>query len=124
MSADTDAHGRCASCKFWDADAEMYHFVNEWESRETRLLRADSPDEEWAEAEGRAHRKVEFWGECRAIRQKENAPDDAIAMLSDGSGYYAGLATRGEFGCVLWEAKDEENYDFDPEVLEAERTAT
>jgi hypothetical protein len=55
------------------------------------------------------------WGTCeRILRRSEDsegrpadldmdAPTGEIAYLADGSGYFASLTTRSDFGCTLFE---------------------
>lgn len=95
----------CSGCEHWDTAADLYHFENEFISREDR---DGTNEEDFVAAANRAKERLSLWGECRAIKQKESAADDAVAMLSDGSGYYAALATRGSFGCLLFTERSRE----------------
>jgi hypothetical protein len=94
----------CETCKHWDTAADMQqlrHFM--WNKLDDEQVAGgqdgDPTDEEVAEA-------LKPWGECKAIVQKESTEFPAIAMLSDGSGFYASLSTLASFGCVLWEGKE------------------
>lgn len=53
-------------------------------------------------------------GACRRIpgpddldRKRSNSEDihDELAIVEDGSGYYAALITKGDFGCILHEGR-------------------
>lgn len=92
--------GRCASCKHWDTAADQYHVKN-WIEDNLRQAR-EGQDDPWPSRE-EVDEAMKPWGECLAVVQKESAPEGAIAVLSDGSGYFAGLSTLASFGCVLWE---------------------
>lgn len=48
---------------------------------------------------------------CERVRMREQFPQDGPlavsedpAFVEDGSGYYAAIRCRADFGCVLWEA--------------------
>lgn len=91
--------GECAGCRHWDkATSPLAAGTGSGESFKV----VDVPGE---------------WGTCeRIIRRGEsshNVPPmmdaydgnvDEHAFLSDGSGYFASLTTRSDFGCSLWEA--------------------
>lgn len=81
---------RCGTCKFWGSDPH---------------------DDEIREAD------PDLWARVRPCAGVPQAPDhgsgpyahelapNARAEVIDGSGYYASLRTREDFGCVLWEEK-------------------
>lgn len=79
----------CSSCIHWDGTPQPFKFVVDTD---------DAPYEEPLPGE---------WGECARILHRKSGFDQTlkteVAFLSDGSGYYASLSTRAEFGCVLWE---------------------
>lgn len=95
----------CGTCRFWDTAADLTPFVNERESRLSEGLDENATAIEWDSPWRQAKEEIKAWGECTAILKKEDADDNAIAQLSDGSGYYAALATKAEFGCTLWQSK-------------------
>lgn len=91
---------RCSTCRHWDTDMEdgqpVYYPKAEQEAHNYGV-RVPLPGE---------------WGDCQRIRHRADeyeddqpGPDD-LAFLSDGSGYFASISTRAEFGCVLWEPKE------------------
>lgn len=89
--------GRCSGCKHWDTAFQGNYGEGPIVKR--------APDYEDEPLLGR-------WGDCQRIlhRQSQYASDwqpDAgdLAFLSDGSGYFASITTRAEFGCLLWEPK-------------------
>lgn len=78
----------CGSCRHWDQ-----------ESRKVPTLYLDDEPYEEPIPGG--------WGGCERIihRRHETDEEGEVAFLSDGSGYYAALTTKAEFGCQLWEAR-------------------
>lgn len=54
------------------------------------------------------------YGECRALEFDERSgglkslerTTKPLAVVVDGSGYYAALRSRAEFGCTEWKAKE------------------
>lgn len=92
-SLSSDTQNRCGGCKHWDAATE----------RERPVLMTE-PDYDEKPLPG-------TWGTCeriphRSSEYESDQPDNLdLAFLSDGSGYFASITTRAEFGCVLWEAK-------------------
>jgi hypothetical protein len=70
-----------------------------------------SPEKHWANA---------GFGECSKIPHRETVgewqekepfdwivPEHIFAIAQDASGYSASLGTRPNFGCILWEKKNE-----------------
>lgn len=83
----------CKSCKHWDKterpphfyeNSEMIPVVGQWGTCE-RILRLSG----------------DSYGTPPTLDEKTEDP----AYLSDGSGYFASLTTRSDFGCSLWEAR-------------------
>lgn len=75
----------CSTCKHWDT-------AQEWN--------------------GYTGLPIDGWGECVRILgpgSSCNLPDTP-AYLSDGSGYYASLTTRHDFGCLLYEPRGREDH--------------
>ena len=91
----------CGSCKHWDSATDSVA-----DTYRTAIGKTIGLEDAWDHENNDTLKPVmELWGECTKILQKENVEEGAIAMLSDGSGYWASLATKAEFGCALWEAK-------------------
>ena len=77
---------RCKNCKHWERNAT--HHV-------------------WCDGYGTCSR-IKFEGEIREINlDHESVLDEEPAFVEDGSDYHAALRCGPEFGCILWEAKDE-----------------
>lgn len=102
----------CADCKHWDfaPRAPKAPIMERLEGEEYQGR------EVWRQV-GRGPVPGE-WGTCeRILRYGDDShsrpPDlddwtDDPAYLSDGSGYFASLTTRSDFGCTLYEEDDEE----------------
>jgi hypothetical protein len=77
---------RCKNCKHWERNAT--HSV-------------------WCDGYGTCGR-IKFEGDIREIhRDPESILDEEPAFVEDGSDYHAALRAGPEFGCILWEAKDD-----------------
>lgn len=78
MTFTTSNTGRCRTCKWW---------------------------EQWGETE----RKWE-WGSCGIAETDSLKPlhKQTMAAAMDNEGHRAILQTRGDFGCVQWERRHEE----------------
>ncbi len=90
------AKRRCGNCKHWgnehETDAKFRSCRGIAHDKE-KLVNEDQ-DEYYAEHESEHHRaQVVFRG-------------NHIAVTQDGSGYYAALKCREDFGCELFERKD------------------
>jgi hypothetical protein len=87
------AQARCGTCKFWGSDPEDDE------------IRKENPSL-WARVRP-----------CAGVRHDSGDsgpyPHDlrgsTRADVLDGSGYYASLRTREDFGCVLWEKRGDES---------------
>lgn len=87
---------RCKNCKHWKRDKTMVT----WDVTKTK-----------------AHPSVHPYGSCHRIKMEdeigfveldpESVLDEEPAFVEDGSGYHAALRPGPEFGCILWESKDE-----------------
>lgn len=46
---------------------------------------------------------------CKRVEHDEGGkyPPNKKALVIDGSGYFAALKVEKDFGCILWEPKDE-----------------
>lgn len=59
--------------------------------------------------------ECEFWGDesdehhkyrqCQAIRHSDSFEESGSAFVVDGSGYFAALKCRSDFGCNLFQLK-------------------
>lgn len=45
------------------------------------------------------------WGQCGRIEMLESSQSPELAGCVDGSGYFAALRSKADFGCVLHELK-------------------
>ncbi len=84
----------CGGCKYWgdkkDTGEEFRKCVaviHDERSYANTDIYDDPDDEEWIDEEIRA--------EIKAVRAHR-------AVVVDGSGYYAALKCKADFGCVLW----------------------
>jgi hypothetical protein len=87
---------RCKNCKHWQLDQVM--------ATCDMIRNGVSPS-------------VHPYGSCHRIKMEdeigfvefdpESVLDEEPAFVEDGSGYHAALRCGPEFGCILWEAKDE-----------------
>ena len=87
---------RCKNCKHWKMDRTMVT---------------------WDVTRSIAHPSVHPYGSCYRIkmegeigdveRDPENVLDEEPAFVEDGSDYHAALRPGPEFGCVLFEAKEQ-----------------
>ena len=82
---------RCGTCRHWKPPAESDQPV-------TFTSHTDEPTD-YGECKAIEHDTEWGWNESLALTKK------ASAMVLDGSGYFAALRSRAEFGCVLWEPK-------------------
>ena len=86
---------RCKNCKHWRQDNTFHAWDNG-----TCVRSSVHPY-------GTCHR-IKMSGENEQIyRDPESVLDDEPAFVEDGSDYHAALRCGPEFGCILWEAKDE-----------------
>jgi hypothetical protein len=88
---------RCHSCRHWQTDLE-----DRWAF--------DGTGYEWSNGVALS---MDTWEPldpqpiamrtCKGVQFYIEAPQDAIAVVKDGSGYSGRLVTRADFGCVLHE---------------------
>jgi hypothetical protein len=88
---------RCGTCRFWgteqDAiDNEMFRSCKAVIHDSKSFTANDS--QEW-------HDDEEINKELRELREANKA------AVRDGSGYWAALKVREDFGCILWEPKEQ-----------------
>jgi hypothetical protein len=90
---------RCGNCKFWGSSCdgnETYRqclaVIHDKRSFTSSLF-------DW-DAENPDHDDIETTDGIRDARSKK-------AVVKDGSGYFAALRCRSDFGCVLFERKDD-----------------
>lgn len=88
----------CGNCKFWGKEKDVGEFrqcqaiihdkkslaYNHWQWEDEDEFEFDTPEEK--------QKKLDF----RAVNK---------AIVEDGSGYYAAIKTKEDFGCVLFEEK-------------------
>lgn len=112
MSDNRSAESKtCAECRFWDRvkPEEYSAWQNHIEGEVSDEIEREHGRSPWGDdalekkLEETVKERTVLWGECSRIKMKESSDKDDLAMLSDGSSYWAALATRGEFGCSLWE---------------------
>ena len=84
--ADPKTAGRCVSCRHWEPEEPEHN------NPEVRRCRRVYP---WHDATQ--------WDENYEARQLTVDRSGDLAFAQDGSGYYACLLTRAEFGCVQWD---------------------
>ena len=87
---------RCGTCRFWGKEKEGTNT-----HRSCRRIihdEEDYTDEELYEDEDFKELDPVTIADIRAIRREK-------AVTKDGSGYYAAIKCRDDFGCVLWEGK-------------------
>jgi hypothetical protein len=88
---------RCHSCRHWQTDLEdRWAFDGtgyEWSNGVALDLEEYKP----LDPQPIAMRT------CKGVPFYIEAPQDAIAVVKDGSGYSGRLVTRADFGCVLHE---------------------
>ena len=86
---------RCKNCKHWRQD-NTFHV---WDHGV--CVRSS------VHPYGTCHR-IKMGGENEKIyRDPESVVDEEPAFVEDGSDYHAALRPGPEFGCILWESKDE-----------------
>ena len=86
---------RCKNCKHWKQDVTRSVWVHGKRVGST------------VHPYGTCHR-IKMSGENEQIeRDPESVLDEEPAFVEDGSDYHAALRPSPEFGCILWEAKDE-----------------
>lgn len=95
----------CGTCKFWQYPRVDYMQVVEpaWVGdRDERMATSKARYEAANEAD-------KLYGHCDAIRMGPTSAGEPLplAQVLDGSRYMANLFTLPDFGCVLWQAKDE-----------------
>ncbi len=81
---------RCGTCK---------HFKPDIDERARNVTKWDE--------DGYKRIPVEGYGQCGRVphAKREDVPLTDAATVADGSGYYAALICRQDFGCVLHESK-------------------
>jgi hypothetical protein len=95
--------GRCAGCKHWDVswggkgEGAPPYSARQGDEYVTRHLSG-----RWGDCQRIQHLSGDSHGGPRYVDE----PTDDPAFLADGSGYFAALATREDFGCVLFEERD------------------
>lgn len=92
---------RCDGCTHWDTS---------WGGEQSTA----APTYYDRETKSRAHLPG-VWGDCQRIKHLSgdshgrppwlDEPTEDAAYLADGSGYFASLTTRSDFGCVLFEPR-------------------
>lgn len=100
----------CGTCKFWGSDDPRHN--DEIPEGEYRTCNAVIHDKLGATDSNRdgvdtyvadyydKHEFAEAKAEIAAVRKH-------LAVVKDGSGYYAALKTKDDFGCVLHQPKEQ-----------------
>jgi len=86
---------RCKNCKHWKQDATHHA----WDAG--MLVKSS------VHPYGTCHRIKMSRENEQIYRDPESVLDEEPAFVEDGSDYHAALRPGPEFGCILWEAKDE-----------------
>jgi hypothetical protein len=99
---------RCGNCKFWGKGARTYpqaspedQTTGEWR----QCGRVQHDDHARCRPEDDIRDEYDF-DPIRAEEMVEDPIRRELAVVTDGSGYFAALKCREDFGCVLFEPKE------------------
>jgi hypothetical protein len=100
---------RCGSCRFWGTKHQYHDTVEDGEYRTCTAIIHDEDGLTNSDGDNTGNASYYHWLEPEKAETRANEVREFrkqhLAVVKDGSGYFAALRSKKDFGCMLFKEK-------------------